>query len=544
MAVASAPPGPGTDGPGTESGVGHARLADARPAVAWGPVGAAVLVLGALLTAVSTQYGYHRDELYFRMLDPAWGYVDQPPLTPWLARTFAELFGDSLLVMRIPATLAHLAAIVVIALVARELGGRAGAQALAAWGYGTAAIPLAFGHTFLTASLDLVVWPAVLLCVIRAVLRDPRWWLAAGLVTGVALYNKLLVVALLGGILLGLLVAWPWRMVGGSGAAGAAGPAGAAVGSGAAGPAGAAVRWPLATPWPWVGAVVALLVGLPNMLYQATNGWPQLAMGAALGENNATDVRAEMWLFQLLTLGPPLALVWVVGLVWVWRRRPTLRFLVVAYPVLLAFTYAAGSQTYYATGLLAVLFAAGCVPVAAWARTAWRRAAVVAVVLLNAVSCLVISLPLVPVEDLGETPVADINASAQDAVGWPEYVRQIADVFATLPAGDRERAVILTQNYGEAGAVDRFGAEHGLPPVYSGHNQLWEYGPPSDAATVALVVTETPGAWDQRFAECAVRGELDNGVGVDNEEQGVSILVCRDPAGGWAAVWPGLRHLD
>ncbi|MEU4364413.1 glycosyltransferase family 39 protein [Promicromonospora sp. NPDC023987] len=514
MAVASAPGSSGTD-----PGAVRPRPADLRPAFAWGPVGTAVLVLGALLTAVSTQYGYHRDELYFRMLDAAWGYVDQPPLTPWLARTFAELFGDTLLVMRIPATLAHLAAIVVIALVARELGGRTGAQALAAWGYGTAAIPLAFGHTFLTASLDLVVWPAVLLCMIRAVQRDPRWWLAAGAVTGVALYNKLLVVALLGAVVLGLLVAWPWRALRTSDAA---------------------TRWPLATPWPWAGAVLALLVGLPNLVYQATNGWPQLAMGAALGENNAAEVRSEMWLFQLLTLGPPLALVWIVGLVWVWRRRPTLRFLVVAYPVLLVFTYAAGSQTYYATGLLSVLFAAGCVPVA----DRVRRGTAVAVVLANAVACLVISLPLVPVALLGRTPIAGINSSAQDAVGWPEYVRQIADVHAALPAADQERSVILTQNYGEAGAVDRFGPDLGLPPAYSGHNQLWEYGPPPDSATVALVLTESPGAWDDRFAECAVQGRLDNGVGVDNEEQGVPILVCRAPVGGWAAVWPELRHLD
>ncbi|WP_275004765.1 glycosyltransferase family 39 protein [Promicromonospora iranensis] len=530
MAVAPAPPGPGS--------LSSARPADALPAVAWGPLGAAVLALGVLLTAVSTRYGYHRDELYFRMLDPAWGYVDQPPLTPWLARTFADLFGDTLLVMRVPATLAHLAAIVVIALVARELGGRTGAQALAAWGYGTAAIPLAFGHTFLTASLDLVVWPAVLLCVIRAVLRDPRWWFAAGLVTGIAMYNKLLVAALVGAIVLGLLVAWPWRALRGPGT-----PGGVGASAGADGPR-TAVRWPLATLWPWAGAGVALLVGLPNLVYQATNGWPQLAMGAALGENNAADVRAEMWLFQLLTLGPPLAVVWLVGLVWVWRRLPTLRFLVVAYPVLLAFTYAAGSQTYYATGLLSVLFAAGCVPVAAWARTTWRRAAVVAVVLVNAAACLVISLPLVPVEDLGDTAVADINASAQDAVGWPEYVRQIADVHAALPVHDRERAVVLTQNYGEAGAVDRFGPALGLPPVYSGHNELWEYGPPPGSATVALVVTEAPGAWSDRFTECTVQGQLDNGVGVDNEEQGASVLVCREPVGGWAALWPELRHLD
>src|SRR5690606_8969227 len=96
-----------------------------------------------------------------------------------------------------------------------------------------------------------------------------------------------------------------------------------------------------------------------------------------------------------------------------WRRRPMLRFLVVAYPVLLAFTYTAGSQVYYATGLLAVLFAAGCVPVARWARTAWRRAAVTTLVVVNGASCVLISLPVVPVEELAETPVADINPSAQ-----------------------------------------------------------------------------------------------------------------------------------
>ncbi|MFE7509041.1 glycosyltransferase family 39 protein [Promicromonospora sp. NPDC057488] len=512
MADASAPP---------ESRRGPGR-GQTRPAVAWAPVGAAVLVLGVLLTATSTRYGYHRDELYFRMLEPGWGYVDQPPLTPWLARTFADLFGDTLLVMRIPATFAHLAAIVVIALVARELGGRGGAQALAAWGYATAAIPVAFGHTLLTSSLDLLMWPAVLLCVIRAVQRDPRWWLAAGLITGIALYNKLLVVALLGAILLGLVVGWPWRMLRRSAAPD---------------------RWPLATPWPWAGAAVALLVGLPNLVYQATNGWPQLAMGAALGEHNAADVRSEMWLFQLLTLGPPLALVWLVGLAWLWRRRPLLRFLVVAYPALLAFTYLAGSQTYYATGLLSVLFAAGCVPVVDWAGTTWRRTVVVTVA-VNAAVCLVISLPLVPVAVLGSTPVADINSAAQDAVGWPEYVGQVADVYAALPAEDRDRAVVLTQNYGEAGAVDRYGPDLGLPAVYSGHNELWEYGPPPASSTVALVLTEAPGAWDQRFAECMVRGRLDNGVGVDNEEQGVSILECRGPAGGWDALWPDLRHLD
>ncbi|GAA1714040.1 glycosyltransferase family 39 protein [Isoptericola hypogeus] len=481
------------------------------PAVAWLPVGAVAVALAAVLTATSGRYGYHRDELYFRMLDPAWGYVDQPPLTPGLARAFTRMLGDTVEAMRVPATLSLVGAVLLAALLARELGGRGGAQVLAAGAFGTAATPLIFGHTFLTASLDLVVWGGVLWCVARALLADHRFWVVAGAVAGVGMYNKLLVGALLGALAVGILVAGPRRA--------------------------------LATPWPWAGAATAQVVGLPQLLYQAGHGWPQLAMGEALRAANAADVRVDMWLFQLLTLGPPLAVVWVVGLVALWRRpawRP-LRGLVVAYPVLLAFTFAAGAQVYYASGLVTAFLAAGAVVVAQWARTTARRVAVVGLVTLNAVGCALIALPLVPVTTLGETPVPDLNQTARDAVGWPDYVRQIEAVHDALPDADRERSVVVTQNYGEAGAVDRFAAHL---PVYSGHNALHALGPPPDDATVAVVVGDGVSAWSRSFAACEVADRLDNGVDVDTEEQGVAVMICRDPVGGWDAVWPRLAHLD
>lgn len=493
-----------------------------RPAFAWGPVAGAMLVVGAVLTLLSEDYGYHRDELYFRMLPPAWGYVDQPPLTPLLARAATELFGESVTALRVPATLSLLAAIVMVALLARELGGGRTAQTLAAWGFGTAATPLIFGHTLLTASLDLVVWPAVVLLVARALLRDePRWWIAAGVVAGAGLYNKLLVVVLLGAIVVGLLVAGPRR--------------------------------PLATRWPWLGAATAAVVGLPNLVYQATNGWPQLAMGAALSENNADDVRVDMWPFQLVTLGFGLTVVWIVGLVALWRRpqwRP-LRFLVVAYPVVLMFVFAGGTQIYYAVGLVTVLYAAGCVVVGDWlasrpsrrSRVAWQFG-VVALVVTNAVPSALIGLPLVPVDALGQTPIGEINQTARDAVGWEAYVAQVAEVYDALPPQDQEDAVIVTLNYGEAGALAVLGREHGLPWPYSGHNELHRYGPPPQEARVAVVIGGSAVGWSRFFESCTTEGVLDNGVGVDNEEQGRDVEVCRAPIGGWAAVWPELAHLD
>ena len=91
--------------------------------LARGPVGAAMAALAVVLTATSGGYGFARDELYFRMLRPAWGYLDQPPLTPWLVRTFVTTVADAPWAVRIPATLAAVASVLVVVLITRELGG-------------------------------------------------------------------------------------------------------------------------------------------------------------------------------------------------------------------------------------------------------------------------------------------------------------------------------------------------------------------------------------------------------------------------------------
>ena len=169
-------------------------------------------VLAVAMVATSGRYDYHRDELYFRLLGqhPAWGYVDQPPATPLLARLMTELFGDHLWALRLPGALILAATAILTAMLARDLGGGTGAQVLAAAG-GAGAFPLIFGHVLLTATLDLVLMAAILLCLVRALRRDERWWLATGALTGLALYNKHLVVLTLLAIGVGLLLVGPRR---------------------------------------------------------------------------------------------------------------------------------------------------------------------------------------------------------------------------------------------------------------------------------------------------------------------------------------------
>src|SRR6185312_1445776 len=185
------------------------------PPVAWRRVLPPVVVVVVVLTAFSNGYGFDRDELYFAMLRPAWGYVDQPPLTPLLAHGLTSLYDGGPWLLRVPATLCGAACVLITALIARELGGAAKAQAWTAWGMATTSAVLLFGHVLLTSAPDLVAWGLISLCVLRAELRvEPRWWLVAGAVAGLATYNKLLVVVLLAGIALGLATVGPRRRLG------------------------------------------------------------------------------------------------------------------------------------------------------------------------------------------------------------------------------------------------------------------------------------------------------------------------------------------
>lgn len=488
---------PGTFGSGLE-----------RHRYAWVHVTAAMIALAVVLAVLAPEYGYHRDELYFRMLPPAWGYVDQPPLTPLLARAAIALFGDTVVALRMVALVCATASLPVLALITREVGGSRIAQALTAWGMAGATLTLMFGHVLLTASLDLVVWPAALLFATRAVGRDDgRWWLAVGAVIGASTANKLLMVVLMLGIAAGLALVGPRK-------------------------------W-FASGWLWGGVGVAGVLALPSVMYQAMNGWPQLAMGAALSDNNADEVRIMMWPMLVLLVGPVLSVFWVVAIVQLLRRRAwrPLRFLVVVFGVVVLFVFIAATQFYYTAGVLGAFVALGAVGVAEWARSRRRRITIGVLLGINAVGGAIAALPLMPVQVLGPSGLAEVNVAAADQVGWERYAQQVRAVAASVDAD-----VIVTSNYGEAGGLDRFGP--GGVPVVTGHNALWEIRRPADDADTAVIVGRQASSAQRWFGSCELVDTLDNRVNVDNEEQGMPVMVCTDPHEPWSELWDNFRHFD
>src|SRR4051794_27359597 len=294
-------------------------------------LGVISLGLFALLMAFANGYGFHRDELYFIQAGhhPAWGYDDQPPLTPLLARAATAVFGATPTGLRVPSALALAACVLLAGLTARELGAGRRGQVVASVSL-AASGALFIGHLVSTTTYDFLAWTALLYLAVRIIGRDePRLWPVFGLVLGIALLNKwlpLTLVATLGG---GLLADHRLGLV--------------------------LNRWVLAA------ALIAVALWLPNLVWQADHDWPQRELAGQIAAEDPLGTRVGFLPFQLLIVSPLLAFVWIKGLLWLLRSPDAIRFrwLGWSYIALLVLCLVSGAKEYYALGFYPALLGAG-----------------------------------------------------------------------------------------------------------------------------------------------------------------------------------------
>jgi 4-amino-4-deoxy-L-arabinose transferase-like glycosyltransferase len=426
----------------------------------------------------------------------------------------SEIAPDSLTVLRIPAAVAAGCIVLLSGMLSRELGGAARAQAIAAASAGTGVLVLFTGHLLSTSTFDLLAWTAITWLVVRAVRTgEDRFWLLAGAVLGVSLLNKPLPAFLAVGLLFGIAVAGPRRL--------------------------------LRNPSVWLGAAIALVLFAPWLIWQADHGWPQIDVSRSIAEGNSTSSQPwwAMVPFQVLLVGPLLAPVWIAGLFRLFRDPGLrdLRFLAWCWVFLALAFMATGGKPYYLAGLLPALLGAGSVWVEEWlerGRQGIRKVALAGAIVLSALVGALIALPVLPAGDAD--PVIAMNGDVGETIGWPAFARQVARVYRELP--DRGRAVILTENYGEAGAIEHYGPGLGLPGPYSGHNAYGYWGPPPDGAAPVIAIGLEPSEL-AALRGCVRTAQIDNGLGVDNDEEGTAVYVCAAPRRSWSAEWPALRHL-
>ena len=490
------------------------------PSGVWITAGALVLVL----VAVAARYGFHRDELYFIEggHHAAAGQPDNPVGVPLLARWWHDLVGGRLWAFRVLPALAAGATVVVGALTCRSLGGTRAAITLTAVATACTSIVSATGHLFSTTTFDITLTSAALLFLVRALQEPGRLgrWVLLGLAVGVAMEVKVLVAVVMATCVAGLLVLGPRR--------------------------------PLAGLGPYLAAGTALVLAAPYLVWQSSQGWPMLDVASEIADGGSVSSASRISVvpLSLVMIGPLLCLLAVLGLVTSLRRAERSRWgwIGLGYLLLLLFVVVTGGKPYYLAGYFPVLLALGSRPLAHWLSGSRRRAPTWwAAVAVFAVPTAVFSLPLAPVGSLPFRVAAAVNPDGAETVGWDGYVDTVRSVAASLPAGQRGSAVILTQNYGEAGALSRArrsgAADLALPPVYSGHNAYAAWGPPPASAGTAVVVgfdAADLGAW---FTRCSGAGRLSSPPGVDNEEDEVPVRVCSGPRQSWAELWPSIRRL-
>ena len=481
-----------------------------------------------LIVNLATPYGIHRDEfLYFAMGDHLrlW-HMDFPPAIAILSVASRFVFGDSLAALRLVPALASAALVALAALLAREMGGRRFAQAFAALAVVASVFFQRAGSLFQPVILDALWWTVGFYALVRLCRGDQpasRWWLVLALAGGVGLLTKFSILFFGFGVLVAM-VATPWRAS-------------------------------LATRWPWVTLLIALVIGSPSLVGQIGLGWPLVGQMQDLQRSQLEHVTVAGFFITQLMFGPAM-LVGAAGAIALLVGPRLQRFRPVGWTLLAVWVtlVVLHGKAYYVGATYPILFAAGGVALEAWRRRAlgawvgWG-----AVVLTAAYGLLVLPLGL-PILAPGPTEryiraIGAVQALRDnqgmplrlpqdyaDMLGWRERVDAVAQAYRALSPLERARAVIIGNNYGEAAALEFYGPKLGLPPVVSAAGSFWYWGPGDRPGAVAVTLGEAREGLYRLYDSVVAGPHLVNPLTV-MEEQDLTIYVCRKPKTTLQAIW-------
>ena len=470
-------------------------------------------------------YGFHRDELAFvdnaRNLD--WGYVEYPPLAPWIARVSLALFGPSLAGLRFFAALAASLVILLTGFTAYELGGSPPAQAIAALAAATAPVVLFSASFFSYQTFDYLWWVLASYLMLRLLKSgNPRWWLALGAVIGLGMLTKFTMAYLAAGIAAGVLLTPARRF--------------------------------LKSPWLWAGAALSLLIFLPNLAWQFQHNFATLEF---LGSIHARDVeigRANDFLLNQVLLNNNPLFFWL-SLVGLWyfffapQGRPY-RALGWMFAAPFVLFLASRGRFYYIAPAYPQLLAAGVcwllrppagAPIRGYAWRPWLLGGGLAV---SGLLLAALVLPQGAVNSAWWNASVAINSELKEEIGWPELAGTVAEIYQALPAEERAQAGILAGNYGEAGALNLYGPALGLPRAISGANSYWLRGYGDPPPQVLVVVGIDRAGVERIFKSCTLAGQVTNAYGVLNEEttRHPDIFVCREMRLPWPEFWQEFHY--
>jgi hypothetical protein len=472
-------------------------------------------------------YGLFRDELYFidcgRHL--AWGYVDQAPMVALQARVAELLFGHSLIGLRLFSALAGSATVFLTGMLTWALGGSLFAQAVGMTAVLFSPFYLAFGDYLSMNSFEPVFWMTIaLVAIILARGANPRWWLLIGLACGLGIENKPDIVFFMIALLVALLLS-PERAL-------------------------------LFNRWVFGAIAITIVIALPNLIWPITNDWP---MWQFLHNPTRPIVHHHFLGFglqQLLFMN----VTWLLagaGMLWLLFSVPArkFRFLAFGYIAFFFLMFALHARTYYLGPYYPVLIAAGAI---AWEESTrnhrWALAAAMSLLLIYDSVSIPMSIPLQSPavflryrNEIAEfttqwNRVEDqtIGQWYSDKIGWPEMVRNVADVYASLTPDERSRTAILSQFYGDASAIDVLGAKYGLPQAISGNQNFWLWGPRGYDGEYVIAVGYARDEIPNVFSSVKQVGQVYSRYATEYENR--PIFLCKGMHPPLPQYWPHLKN--
>lgn len=463
------------------------------------------------------QYGFHRDELYIidcaKHLD--FGYADMPPLTPWLARLSITLCGETLRGLRLLPAIISSAMVFITGLMAREMGGRLFSQLLAALTVLVAPVYLVSGTQFQTIPFDQFFWVITCYLLIRLIQTDnQRLWILIGCIAGLGLMNKYSVLFLGLAVLIGLLAT-------------------------------RRTSW-LSTRWLWLGLSIALLVFLPNIVWQISHHLPVLDHMKALRKDES--ISALRFLAEQAFIIHPFTIpVWIGGILFFCFNDRGRKFGLLAwiYFIPLVIFLIMKGKSYYLSASYPVLLAGGSVAfenLLAKKQIIWPKYVFPGLLVASAIIFIPLWLPVLSVKNTVRYGISSVRYDYREMIGWEDLVKTVSRVYDDLPPGERSLTSIITGNYGEAGAINHYGSAYGLPVASSGISSYHYWGPGNENATTFIFVGMPEDFLSSFFTGITLVANISNSYGIENEEQGQPVFLCRHPVESINELWPYFKH--
>jgi len=475
-------------------------------------------------------YGLFFDELYTIALSRhlAFGYVDLPPLVPALMALSRALLGESQFAIHIIPALAGAATLIFVCLIAKEFGGKIFAVTLSAMVFIFVPLWLSVDSIFCYDSLDQMILAGFLYTLVRFLRSwNRKLWILLGLLAGLACLTKMTILFLGPGFLAALVIT--------------------------------KYRKDLIIPWPWLGAILCLVIVSPYLFWEMANQWPTLEYWNAYGASRVYQASIAQYFMNILVYMNPFFLpLWIMGLYRIFRPLNGVNYGFLG--LLFVFTLVLMFYLHASVRMLGALFipliAAGAVFVEEiltgdrW--KLWMRALPVVYLLSAGLFILPTSLPILPIDSVYNLPrsvkfwyqsIREFNADSSYApilltgrVGWDEFVRDVADVYEQLPPEERIVAGIYTDWYHTASAIDMYGPQYGLPHAVSGSLTYYLWGP-GYSWDVMVIVTGRTNYLSMFFDECEQKAN----TGDDLPSQ-FYIYVCKKPNLPVDMIWPNLKN--